>query len=266
MSHTIQPREMLFIDVRAAEGLTTAYLNDVPVARVGVPTRESAHPPAPREAKPVHQLVVPGINHLRVEIDGPSTRALARLVWLDEGEVADSDSAGRLVAEVGLPPADEPGRPEEALPLVETASFDLGPAFGVPFWCAASQIVLDGETLDRAEGALRAMGNALDRGDGDRFLQLLAPYLDDALRAYPGLERVDLERIHRAYAKEIGAGGRVEVAPRERWVPRIVGGGRLLDLRDDEGAPVVTITFPDGRGVPYALLMGWRDGVSLFVR
>ncbi len=266
MSDVKQRREMLFLDVRARGGVARVYINDVPIARAGTPLGSPTHLPSPREVKPIHQLVVPGINRLRVELDGPSTRALARLVWFSEGEFADSDSAGRLAAEVLLPLAGDLGRPEAEVRLVETASLDLGPAFGVPFWSAASPLVLDDETLDRAEEALRAMGSSLAEGDGDRFVRLLAPYLEDALRAYPGLDRGDLERIHREYAKEVGDGGRVQIAPRQRWVPRVVGDGRLIDLRDDEDLPVVTITFPNELVVTYPLLVGWRDGELLVFR
>lgn len=259
-------REMLFLEARARGGVARVTLNDIPVARVGTPTGATTHPPAPREARHVHQLVVPGINRLRVEIDGPSTRALARLVWFTEGDFADSDSAGRLVAEALLPLSEDAGRPEDEVRLVETASLDLGAAFGIPFWSAASPLVLDGDTLDRAEEALRSIASSLEDGDGDRFMKLLGPYLQDALRAYPGLGWADLERIHRDYAKAVGEGGRVHIAPRDRWTPRVVGDGRLIDLRDDEDAPVVTISFPNEATVSYPVMLGWREGELLVVR
>jgi len=269
-------QRVLFLDFRAEGGRAEAFLDDVPVSRVGEANSVGAAGLVRRESKPVQQFVTAGVNHLRVEIESGATRALARLVWFVDGDPANSDEAGHIALELRVPRPIEAdvrattdvGEAESDMAprLVETAEIDLGPAFGEPVWHSAARLDLDTPVIDRAEAAFQRLAHLLQTGDGAGFVELLGPFLDESVRAYPGVDRAELDRTHREFATVLSAGGQVRIAPRADWQVRRTGGGRLLDIRDEHGDPAVTLVFPDGQEVAYPLLLAWIDGRLLVLR
>ncbi len=231
---------------------------------------------------PVLHHAVAGENALELRVsavpaeDGeeatPSTlagaNALLRLVWFSDGQVTNSDLSGRIVAELRYPP------PSTIVPAdAESAALDgkatLAAAVtpGRPSWMDAGVTNLSTALLDQLEPQFSALARVIERGDYDAFVAMWRPYLDDYARAYPEMGWRGVEKVHRGWLDEIAKeGGRVELAPRRDWIARLVGGGRLVDVRGEDGAPVITIVQGDRIACPYPALVGLAAGRPIWTQ
>ena len=245
--------EVLYIDVRARHCVAEVFFNGVPASRLGEGR-------ALRASIPVLHHTVGGSNRLEVVVEprviaslddaailheerknesSSPPMVLARLTWFRDGTFADSDTEGRTMGEVLV-------YGHDAWKTRHVAEIDLGLTDARPAWADADVLSVTNELLDEAGSELERLREAIERGDAATVERITEPFIDDYARAYPEMGRAGLSLTHRRWLEAfVLAKGRAEIADRATWQPRLLAGGKLLDLRKKNGEPVMTL-FEDG--------------------
>ena len=233
------------------------YVNGVPTSRlVPEPGR------LPVENVAVEQLLVPGDNvlELLVEPGGrPSEartrqveqrfrpmRATGRLVRFREGDdTAPGD--GETLLEVAFKWSDA-SVDRRILPTSSAQSVALGAAHGRWAWQDAPELVMDDALVAEACALLDRVDLAVRTANADRLYALSEAQLRDVLHAYPTLSSVflrdDLASMLQHYQK-----GPDPVVARDpaKHDFRLVGGGRLLQLVEEDWTPSFKLRDPVDR-------------------
>lgn len=249
--------EVLYLDLRAKDCVAEAFLNGVPVARAGVgePLRQSV---------PVEHHAIEGDNRLEIVLErppaepppepAPPPKVVCRLAFFRDGDNADSDAYGRTIAEIVL------GRAQD---WDHAHVVDVDPHLpgARPSWVDADVLTMTSELLDGVERVVAALGSALADGDQPALDALLAPLIDDYARAYPLMGRAGVLETNRRlllYCRDGGA--RLVAAERSAWRLRLAARGRLVDLRRDDGGPLLSLVDAEGVETPYPALLARRAG------
>lgn len=269
--------ESLFVELVATDGAAEVLLNGIPVARAGC--APEGGPPGVdfrlpiRDARPIQQHLVVGSNELRLIVAGapgasesppdPSARARARIVRFVEGDTANSDHCGTVLADVTLDAA--PAQPTTR-PFDRAVTFDPGFARGRAAWQEARALALDADTMDAVEALLGRLADALARADEDAVAALLGPYAREMTRAYADRPLAVVDAAHRRYARAFREGRGAKVAPRAVWCPRLIAGGRLIETRLEDGTAALVAQPADSEPTDLPIYVGWVGSEPLLFR
>jgi len=261
----------------AVEGATAElYLNGIPVSRVG------PRPQVPIENAAVEELLVPGRNELCLVVEPGSHPSVARteqrqldfrplevvgrLLRFRDGVPATVEH-GELLGEVRVDWQD--GKPaRRTFPVEASTGIELGSAHGRWAWQDAPQLTLDEALIDEACAVLDEVATAIRTKHLGLLWQLNELQLVDVQRAYPAITEAYLRaEIAEGLTDYEGIDDPVLPRDRSRHDFRLVGGGRLLELLDDDWSTSFKLGHQrDGSPVPYRIMLCRIDGALRIMR
>jgi hypothetical protein len=216
-----------FLQMRAETAQVEIRVNDIPLVREEVPDRTEL-------SVPVEEYLVEGWNRLALfaaPIEGgapESARAVARVAEFEHGEFLDLDG-GREAAQLLWSPQ----------PRAMQAEFRAPPE-GVWRWTTAPVLTLDGELRAALETWVAAVHGAFERREAERLNGLRSVYLDEISVAYnrqtADFYASDFEEMLLETPAEDWRVAPYEPRPDDF---RLVAGGRLVDVVDAAGNPLV---------------------------
>lgn len=229
-------------------------VNDVPVVRLGGPGTS-------RGFMPAVAYVIRGENRLAARLvavaSSPpaASRAQIRLAIFDEGDTYYSN-AGRELARL-----DWQGAPSPDL-LATRFEAAFGPTgwswMHCRRWLSAEQAIRD------AHDFVVQLVRAYYQSDAYWIDEASQPKFADAAQAFTNMPESEMRRITSTLiAQTPKVSVPVDVAPIQ---PQLCGDGRLLELRDADGRPLIRKL--DSRGQPFepAILIGNLEGRWQIVR
>ena len=250
----------------------------------GIPVSVVADEPdrVPRENVAVEQLLVPGNNTLslwvaegsdpralsapRREVERRPMTAIGRLLRFAEGS-GTLPEEGALLLEVAFEWA-AGAMERQTFPLSRSRSVELGTMHGRWSWQDAPDLSLEPALVDEACTVMNELEAVVRAGDQRRFERLWQIPFDDAQRAYPALKA---EALRLEMVDLLEACGRVtDPVPfrdRSRHAFRLVAGGKLVELIDDDHTPSFKLVDVEvGASLAQPLMLGRIGGRLQIVR
>lgn len=267
--------EWVVLEARVAGVGAELHVNDIPVARIGLPGARSA-------AVPVNQYVVQGSNRLSLVVNpGPSpARALeadpepsratgamasATLSVYRRGAVS-GDGSGEVLASVSWT-ARVDGEAEAFPQRVDTelaVPLDLGPWA----WQAADQLALDEQTVGEVAGLIDIVRSGLEAADLSSFLDLAARGLREIARAYDDSPDEGVSTLRAVVQHSRGAPHwRFPPLAREVWDLRLVANSRMIECIGKDWEPIVrSVTDAEENSFLMPMLVGRIGGQWAILR
>ncbi|MGE0442206.1 MAG: hypothetical protein AB7L66_05235 [Gemmatimonadales bacterium] len=261
--------DWIVLELRAAHCRAEAWLNDIPLARVGFLQTTS-------EARPVNEFATQGRNELRLVVNpgprpsvarvrtaeparAPDAAAIATLVRYRQGAVS-GDGSGQVLATAAWT-AREDGEPEP-FPAEAVATADVTLPLGPWGFSTAPPLALGTELEAEVADVIGILSSGLAAGEPDAYFQLGVPSLQETARAYELSPDVGVETLRAVVAESRNEPHwSFPGVPRDQWDLRLVAGGRMVECIAADWEPILrSVTGADGGAFDIPLYLGRLGG------
>jgi hypothetical protein len=267
--------DWIVVEARVSGCAAEVYVNDIPVAQVGLGQARSV-------ALPVNQYVVKGENALLLVVNPGAAPASARepreeplraggatavatLSRYRKGAVS-GDGSGTVLATASW--AGRADNEPEPFPQEVTASAEVPLELGPWAWPTADELALDDETSGRVAGVIDVVRSGLEAGDVSSFLELGTRGLREIARAYDDSPDEGVTTLREAVQHSRGAPHwKFPPLPRETWSLRLVAGNRMVECIARDWEPIVrSETDADENSFSMPMLVGRLGGEWVILR